>query len=252
MPDPVGQGAGSWARATVLPRASSLAGLIVLAVSIAFGGALANLLIASNAPLVIVARSVLGAVVGLAVGLMLLFGWCLIRAPYEQRDVLRQLVGDGGASGESVAALIDWLRATPVPIYDKGRSVSLGEVCQALQQVGLARWVREEWIRGGLNKAIPPVDGEKGLSNADAALVDLAEHEIIEEVRVDQIDQEPIRSSIYPVMNRAVSSAGSEGSRSVDRSYSRFRFTPHGRRVLRLLAKETAEPEGRWGNAPPV
>jgi len=202
---------------------------------LATGGALANLLVSSSAPLVIVGRSVLGAIAGLAVGLVLLFGWFLIRAPYEQRDALRQLVRDG-ATTESVAAVIGWLRTTSVPVYDKGRSVSLAEVCRALQEVGLARWLKDEWITFGLNKAIPPTEGEKGLSGADRAIYELVEHEIIEEEAVNQVDQEPIgRMPIY--MTGAVSTVGSAGTRSVDRSYSRFRFTAHGRQVVRLLAK---------------
>ena len=181
-----------------------------MAVSLAVGGGLANVLIASSAPLVIVARSVLGALVGLMLGLILLFGWCMIRAPYEQRDALRQLLIDG-ASGETVVAAIGWLRTTSVPVYDKGRSVSLADVCRALQAIGLARWLKDEWITLGLNKVIPPVEGEKGLSGADRAMYELIEHEIIEEEAVNQIGQEPIgRMSVY--MTGAVSNGGVGGN----------------------------------------
>jgi hypothetical protein len=229
-----------WAMARVVPYASCLCGIALLVVTVAAGGSVANALFAATNLPFTVGRAVGGALVGLVVGVVILSAWCLLRAPYEQRDALRHLVREGAAA-ESVSEIVEWLRTETVAVYNKGRTVTLAEVVGALQKVGISRWTREEWIRFDLTDNLPASEGEAGQSNAELVLPSLADHDLVEDRVIELADHEPIPRSPfgYSVITAGLisDSGDSVGTRAVDKSYRMVKFTAQGRQVARLLAR---------------
>ncbi len=221
-----------WAWARAVPSASSLPGVFILSVALAAGGAVASLVFPSSSLLIAIVRAVLGVLVGLTVGLALLFAWCVLRAPYQQLDVIRRMAEMRGGSDTAKEELA-WLQATPVCVYDQGRTVTLADVCLALDDAGLALWRKDMHLLMALEWAFPHLPGEGGASGAGGALYDLVGHDLVEESRVNALDHES--STGGGILSATVITNASTGTRAVDRSYSQFRWTAYGRHVVRLL-----------------
>lgn len=188
---------------------------------------------ASASPVDRVVRAVVATVVSVVAVSGLAYAYALVRAPYEQRNALRQMLRPNAADVE-VAAHVEWLRATSIPVYDRGRRVHLVEVCLALDAAGLSLWQKYRDLAAVLNVAFPQMAGEAGSSRVGQALYPLVDHGLVEEHRVDAIDHEPTMGLSTYSAGRTTS--GLTGTRAVDRSYSLFRWTAAGQQALRLLA----------------
>jgi len=248
-PDPFGRSfRWAWAEARKRRGEFWLAGGVFAAVTLVVGAILAQGLPGVPTTGDRVAIGLESAGLGIAAVLMLSLALGLVVAPYHQRNALRHMVRELAAE-DSVEATLAWLRGELLPIYDQGRSVSLIEVCQALEdRVGLHVWTDQMAIAGGLMRAFPRAEGETGASGVEVGVYPLVKADLLEEEIVTMIDQEPILDwSSFSYSGGGGSPARTPGTRSVDRSHDRFRWTERGKKVMRALQPAIAPNGGRLG-----
>ncbi len=238
-PDPFGSSLGwAWAEARRRRGEFWLATVVFTVVTLFAGVLLLGGLPNSPSPGEQITAGLESAALGVVAVVLLSLLLGLIVAPYQQRNALRRMVEEGSA-GESALAEVEWLRTTLISVYDQGRSVSLADVCLALDRIGLALWQSDMTVVEKLGDEIPPVGAESGHHQAGAAILPLVGHDLVVEERVELIDHEP--SPGFGIVQAAFSTNAFSGTRAVDRSYSQFRWTAFGRQVVRLL--HTSQPK---------
>lgn len=183
-----------------------------------------------------------GAILGVAIIVLVAAGYALFRAPYEQRNALRLVVTElrifAVADTANISRRLALVHKEHVTICGR-HSADLAAICCALE-TPLQIWTRDSEISRELALKFPCPEAQNPFEKyrqqdrvAQSALRALVANGMVEEGRRPQSETKSGPSGLV-----ISSSDPSKETHTVDTSFSEYRWTDEGRRIARRLMEE--------------